>query len=319
MSRPTIRSYTLEDRVAWDAFVAQSKNGTFLFQRDYMDYHADRFPDASLMAYDDDGAIRALLPATRREDELSSHGGLTYGGFVTDKRMTAEAMLGVLEASLDHLCRAGVTTLLYKAVPYIYHRSPAEEDLYALFVHGAEVRRRDVLSVLDYGAERDWRDRLRSRIRKVGTARRAGLQVRQSDEYERFWELLTANLAQRHSVRPVHTVDEIKVLAGRFPDRIQLFAAYRGTALEAGAVTYLSDTVCHAQYSANSEYGRTVRCLDLVYAHIIDAFRGRVRYFDFGISNEQDGSLNQGLIDYKESFGARTVVHDTYRLTLPAR
>jgi hypothetical protein len=317
VGRLYIKNYTPEDQAVWDAFVAQSKNGAFLFKRDYMDYHRDRFPDASLMALDDDGTIRALLPATRRGNELSSHAGLTYGGFVTDNRMTAETMLGVFDATLEHLRQAGITTLLYKAVPHIYHRSPAEEDLYALFVHGAEVRRRDVMSVLDYAAEQDWRDRWRWRMRKAGTARRAGFQVRPSDEYDRFWELLTSNLAQRHGVQPVHTVEEIKLLAGRFPERIQLFAAYRGTALEAGAVMYLFDTTCHAQYSANSEYGRTIRGLDFVFAHIIDTFRGRVRYFDFGISNEGDGSLNRGLMDYKERFGARAVVHDFYRLRLP--
>ncbi len=316
MSGLTARNYAPEDRPTWDAFVADSKNGTFLFQRGYMDYHADRFPDASLMVSDEDGTLRALLPATRRGGELSSHDGLTYGGFVTDRRMTLEMMLGTFAASLHHLRQAGVESLVYKPVPHIYHRGPAEEDIYALFTHDAQIYRRDVLSVLDYGAEEQWGDRWRWRMRKAGRARRAGIEVRPSEEYERFWTLLTDNLAERYGRQPVHTVDEIELLARRFPDHIQLFGAYRGAEMEAGAVIYVSDTVCHAQYSANSEFGRTVRGLDLVFAHIIGAFRGRVSYFDFGISNERDGALNEGLLDYKERFGARTVVHDLYRLAL---
>ena len=45
----------------WDAFVKTSKNGTFLFERDYMDYHKERFTDASLMIYNDN-RLCALLP-----------------------------------------------------------------------------------------------------------------------------------------------------------------------------------------------------------------------------------------------------------------
>src|SRR5438270_7744382 len=136
VGRLTIRDYTNEHRGLWDAFVARSKNGTFLFQRDYMDYHADRFPDASLLAIDDEGTVRALLPATRRGHEIVSHEGLTYGGFVIDARMTVETMLEVFEATLSHLREAGIARLLYKAVPHIYHRSPSEEDLYALYHYG---------------------------------------------------------------------------------------------------------------------------------------------------------------------------------------
>lgn len=41
------------------------------------------------------------------------------------------------------------------------------------------------------------------------------------------------------------------------------------------------------------------------------------QYFDFGISNEEEGRyLNEGLVAQKEGFGARAVVHDFYRLKL---
>jgi hypothetical protein len=236
---------------------------------------------------------------------------------VTDERMTVETMLALFQASRRHLLEAGVTSFIYKTVPHIYHRSPAEEDLYALVSHGAELFRRDVLSVLDYGAEVDWEDRWRFRMRKAGKARRAGFEVRTTEEYDRFWPLLTRNLELRYGTRPVHTAEEIQLLARRFPERIQLFGAYRGDSLDAGAVIYLSNTVCHAQYSASSDQGREVRSLDLVFAHIINLFRGRVRYFDFGISTEQEGRrINEGLLTYKQRFGARAVVHDFYRLGL---
>lgn len=42
-----IRKYTPADKAQWDKFVETSRNGTFLFRRDFMDYHADRFADHS--------------------------------------------------------------------------------------------------------------------------------------------------------------------------------------------------------------------------------------------------------------------------------
>src|SRR5207342_1368532 len=73
--------YAPERKAEWDAFVRRAKNGLFLFFRDYMDYHADRFEDSSLMFYEGD-RLFALLPASLQGGVLSSHGGLTFGGVV---------------------------------------------------------------------------------------------------------------------------------------------------------------------------------------------------------------------------------------------
>lgn len=71
--------YTSDQKIVWDSFVAASRNGTFLFMRDYMDYHADRFTDYSLMFYKG-GRLLALLPGNIEDDTYCTHGGLTYGG-----------------------------------------------------------------------------------------------------------------------------------------------------------------------------------------------------------------------------------------------
>src|SRR5262249_47787360 len=137
--------YSPDRKAAWDEFVARSKNGTFLFRRDYMDYHADRFHDSSLMAFQRNHLI-AVLPANREGDALVSHGGLTYGGFVAGDRLRTAHVLDLFAALLDHAREAGVRTVTYKPVPHIYHRVPAEEDLYALFRQRARLVRRDVSS-----------------------------------------------------------------------------------------------------------------------------------------------------------------------------
>ena len=77
------------------------------------------------------------------------------------------------------------------------------------------------------------------------------------------------------------------------------------------------ELVAHAQYTANSEAGMEAGALDLVFDYLInDRYRDK-RYISFGVSSEDEGKyLNRGLAAYKEGFGARTVVHDFYRLVL---
>ena len=126
----SVRRYAAANQREWDSFVAGAKNGTFLFLRDYMDYHADRFADHSLMIYEN-GRLGAMLPANVIDDCVTSHGGLTFGGLVTATRMTAAKMLAVFETMRAMLKEAGIARLVYKPVPHIFHAYPAEEDLYA--------------------------------------------------------------------------------------------------------------------------------------------------------------------------------------------
>lgn len=308
-----IRQYSPADAPVWNDFVARSKNGTFLFDRGYMDYHADRFPDCSLMVFDAAGRLAALLPASRKDDGLVSHGGLTYGGLVTDAEMTTPAMVDLFAALRRHLAERQVAWLDYKTVPAIYHRLPAEEDRFALFCHGAELSRRDVLSVIDLAAPGPVQQRRRRGARKAATL---GIAIEESGAWPEFWDVLSANLGERHGRQPVHALAEITLLQGRFPDNIRLSVARQGGSVVGGAVLYLAGQTAHVQYIGSTEDGRQSGALDLLFSDLIERHAG-YRYFDFGVSNEGDGRLlNRGLCEFKEGFGARAVVHDHYRLVI---
>lgn len=307
--------YTPTHAAEWDAFVRLSRGGTFLFERAYQDYHADRFVDSSYIVRDADGGIMALLPADRVGTRLRSHGGLTYGGLVVEREMTLLRLGSVFAATAKRLREDGIDTVWYKTTPSIYVEGPADDDRYWLFRHDARLVRRDVLSVIDLaapGKEQEQRRRARARAIKVGC------EVQEERRYGEFWEVLAANLAQRYGVAPVHSVSEIERLAAAFPENIRLLAARdRDGRMMAGAVLYESRHVCHVQYNASSPEGRVIGALDLVLDYAMTQARGRVRWFDFGASTEQEGRhLNEGLVSYKESFGSRTIVQDFYEWSL---
>jgi len=179
---------------------------------------------------------------------------------------------------------------------------------------GATVHRRDVLSVIDYRQRLPYKDRRNRALRKAGDN---NLSMRETKDYVQFWAILTENLLKKYGLKPVHTLDEIEMLAKAFPREIKLFASYSGNDMLAGAVAYLSPNVCHVQYNAATEDGKRIGAQDIILDYMIDYYSKTRRFFDFGVSTENDARhLNIGLLEYKEGFGARTVVHDFYEIDL---
>ena len=314
-NKVTIVEYLPKFKKEWDKFILGSKNGTFLFYRDYMEYHSDRFEDHSLLFFYKNSLI-GVMPANIEKNVLYSHAGLTYGGIVSGAKMRTPIMMGLFRALIEYLSEIGITRLVYKAVPHIYHIIPAEEDLYALFRFNAKLTRRDVSSTIDLTENVRFSGGRRRTIKK---AKSRGLIIKQTDDFDTYMSIVEDNLRRRYGVRPTHTVDEIRLLARRFPEHIKLFAVYYRGEMVAGVIMYESNKkVAHAQYIASNEMGRELNALDYLFGYLINEQYSKInprKYFDFGISTEKWGRyLNSNLITYKEEFGARATVYDTYEL-----
>lgn len=307
-----VRSYQPSDAKAWDAVVEQSRNGNFLHRRAYMDYHADRFVDCSLVV-ERGGKAVAVLPANRRDGVVSSHGGLTYAGLIATHDLRAESTLATFALIGEHYRRAGASRLVYKPVPHVFHAYPSEEDLYALQRVGAQLKRRDISSVLPLGHGAGFSEARRRAIRK---ATRAGVVVGTGDSLDEFHALL-GDVLRGHGVVPVHSVAELNLLRSRFPGRIVLHEARKDGTLLAGVLVYDFGHTVHTQYIAASEEGKRIDALSLLLGTLIGTVYADRRYLSFGVSTEQEGTvLNAGLVAQKESFGARGVVHDVYEWVL---
>jgi hypothetical protein len=308
-----IRRYTADQADEWNRFVAASKNGTFLLDRRYMDYHSDRFTDHSLMVYRRNN-LYAVLPANVAGDTFFSHQGLTYGGLVMSDRTTAADVVQIFK-DLNYLLRAeGIKRVVYKPTPWIYHRQPAEEDLYAVVeVCGAQLSR-GLSSTVSREYLNKW-----YRIRECGArkAREAGITIVEADDYSAFWPILAKNLRDRYGLTVVHSQEEIQLLHSRFPDRIRLVVAKQGEETLGGTVLYCSDRVVHSQYIAASPRGKELHVLDLLFQQVIAQALKTHAFFDFGISTEKHGTyLNDQLIYQKEGFGGRGICYDWYEWTL---
>lgn len=313
MHELTVTKYEREYKTLWDEFIRKSKNGTFLLNRDYMEYHSDRFIDHSLLFFQGEKLV-SVMPANVEGETLFSHGGLTYGGVISDDKMRTPLMIEIFEALKEYLLNIQINRIIYKVVPHIYHTIPAEEDLYALFRNNAKLIRRDVSSTIKlkkkiaYSKGRKW---------CVQKGRKNNLVIRRNNDFHSFMNLVKRNLREKYGILPTHSASEIQILAERFPDNLKLYAIEVGDHIIAGVLIYESKNVAHAQYIASSDEGKNAGAPDLLIDYLVNAYSERMEYFDFGISTERGGKhLNEGLIQNKESFGARAVVYDTYEIDL---
>lgn len=306
--------YTPDKADEWNRFVAESKNGTFLFHRDYMDYHRERFADHSLMFYRN-GKLYAILPANEKGEVLVSHGGLTYGGLVMGTSCSTSGVLEVFELLNTYLGTQGFRQVVYKAIPHVYHRLPAEEDLYALTtVCKARLLVRDVSSAIISNRRLRFAESRCSGIRK---AKRAGLTVSESTDWEAFWQILHDNLSARYGAKPVHSAAELLMLHQRFPEQIRLWVVRDGEQMVGGTVLFLTPWVLHTQYISANAFGKQNGAIDLLFDYLINHVYADYPYIEFGKSTVGDSAeLNPQLIFQKEGFGARAVCYDTYEWTL---
>ncbi|MCO6148637.1 GNAT family N-acetyltransferase [Flavobacterium sp. NRK1] len=308
----SVKAYSSVYFNEWNKFIVSSKNGTFLFHRNFMEYHNDRFKDFSLMVFDRNKLV-AVLPANILGNEMYSHQGLTYGGLVYSEKIKLSTVLEIIKTILLFLKDIGIVKIHYKQLPYIYHKIPSQETEYILFLLNSTLVRRDSLSVIENA----------SKI-KIGANRMEGVKkgiannfiVKKSDNFKGFWsELLIPTLKVRHNTRPVHNVEEMIKLESFFPNSIKLYIIEHNGRILAGTVLFETDTVVHVQYIASGEDKNELGSLDYLFYYLITVEFAHKKYFDFGISNEQGGrKINNGLSFWKESYGARTVIQDFYEI-----
>ena len=309
-----IKKYSDSDRDLWNNFLLTCKNYHFMFNRDFMEYHSDRFKDHSLIILDRKEKIVCLLPGNLSNGIFYTHQGLTFGGFLINKNIHASDLLEIFDILKSNLKDNGIEKIIYKCIPTIYHKYPAQEDLYVLFRNNAKLYRRDISSSIYIEDGFKYSER---RKRGINKAKKGGVICKILDNPSDVWPLIREVLSENHSTNPVHTEIEIDYLKQKFPNHIKAYAAILNGKIISAVITFETDQVVHTQYLACGELGRDICALDLLIDFIICESSKYAKVFDFGISNEDNGRyLNTGLINQKEGFGARAIVHDFYSVDI---
>jgi hypothetical protein len=321
--------YAEEHAAEWDAFVdTESRNGTLLHTRRFLSHNpANARDDASLLFRKGErviGVLPAALVESQGRPTLASHPRSTYGGFVIGRHVGVRAAHTMVHLAVEHARAVGAAAMWVRNPFRIFHASPSDETDYALWACGFGIRSRElevavpvaqlapdeVLAVFD--------GKTRNQVRK---AAKLGVTVRESDDYAAFWAVLEETLRARHGTRPTHSLAEFEMLRSLVGhDEVRLLAAYHEDRLIAGIVVFVANArVLHAQYIASAADAAALCPVNALIAELVAwGARDGYAYVNLGMATEPGGTaVNYGLFEFKEGFGARSILRETMAADVP--
>lgn len=302
----------------WEEICQTSQISTIMHSRKYLSYHQDKFCDKSILLKTSKNKI-ALLPAasdSKKKDLVVSHPGISFGGFIHDGFLKGELSISAFQIVCKYLAKEGFKKFIYKAIPNIYHNIPCQDDIYSLFKLKAKKIRCDLSCSIDLENIQELSNRRKRNLKKAMAS-----DIKISDDVcylKEYWYLLTQNLKNKYKTNPTHSYEEINKLKNFFPKNIILITGIHEKKVIGGILFYLTNKVCHCQYIASNKKGNELFVLDKIVNNCINLFKNRgYKWFDFGISNENNGEiLNEGLYKFKSEFGGAGIVHDFYEINL---
>ncbi|WP_299128917.1 FemAB family protein [uncultured Winogradskyella sp.] len=315
MSKFNIKSYHSDFEQVWNDFISKSNTATFLFDRNFMDYHSDRFADASLLVYKSNGLV-AICPANTTDGKVYAHQGLTYGGFIFTNDLSSTEKGEISNAVVDYFKAEGIANLFIKGIPSFYNTQHTEDEKKLLLTHGAKIYRQDKVLAIDYSKPFTIHKTKLKNYRKNSSK---GFVIEQTDDFLPFWnDVLIPRLKDKHNASPVHSLNEIELLASRFPNNIKQFNIYLDNEILAGITIFDKGMVVKSQYGATTKRGEKERALEYLFLHLIYKYKDEGKsFFSMGTVREDNAlGYNEGLLKQKEELGCVVYSQDFHRLDL---
>lgn len=315
MTKYTVKKYNQNDFAIWNDFVAQAKNATFLFHRDFMEYHNDRFEDFSLLIFEEE-KLRAILPANKRENAVYSHQGLTYGGLVYLSKLKAEKVSLILDEILHFLKENKIQTFYYKPIPDFYFSEGNKEIEFFLIKRGAVLERKEMNLAVNLSVPLKIS---KSKLKHFRRIENLDLDIVEEENFDSFWEkVLEPRLLEKFDTKPVHSKEEITLLKSKFPQNIKQFSAYKNDEIIAGITIFEIKNVVKSQYGATSKMGEEFRALDFLFINLLHRYKRKGKhFFDMGIvGDDNEAGYNNGLLNQKEELGCSVYNQDFYKIEI---
>lgn len=309
----SIKPYSLEVKKDWDKVLDNSINGTFLHRREFIEYHGDRFEDASLVIYHEDVPV-AIFPAEKEGNSIFSHRGLTYAGWILIDGLRLKDIQEIIEITQAFYQHLGIERLEVRMVPDFFAKESQKDLKIAIQNGGGE----SVFTSVHHCIGLPFKIKNKGKKWGKNKAIKAGLKIEVSNDFSSFWEdILIHNLWERHRVSPTHSLLEMKYLAKTFSDNIKLFTVKHEEVLLAGAVVFKTATTAHLQYVAANQTGRKSKALDYLMSFLIEEEFSHKFFLNMGVSHvPETGKINQGLVNWKESFGGSPVAVNTFQVII---
>lgn len=307
-----ILRYTSSDKELWNSFIKTAKNATFLLQRDFMEYHQDRFEDYSLLIFQKD-LLLAVLPANISDKTVYSHQGLTYGGIILKDDLNFINYKKICVAILQFLYEQDIQKLNLKLIPEVYNLSPNDEIKSMLPFVNAQLTKSEISLATNIKSNYAFS---KLRLRGVKKGIKNNLILKETNNLAPFWnQLLIPNLMEKHHTKPTHSLEEITILKEIFPHNIRQFDVYYKEQLIAGATIFETQQTAHSQYISGKKEFNHLGGLDFLFYELICSIFKDKKYFNFGTSTATTANkINEGLFNWKQGFDALPILHNQYAI-----
>lgn len=329
MAEIVLTKYNGKWREKWDDFVMEhSLNGTFLHTRNFLEYHGERFTDASLIAYKGNDTIVAVIPACvmfeNGEKIFCSHRGSTFGGIVIGEDFyNIEHVQAVLILLEEYLREEAYQKIELKCTGDIFEKRNTRLINYFLYQKGYD-KVEELSGYIDFNSYKE------DIISNFSASRRRGYRYAEKNNLEfkylltnceigQFYHILCENL-NKFSKKPVHTLEElIEFKEKRLKDVVEFYGVYKDDELVAGSMVFkFKKDVFHTQYLAARQDKLQLFPMNFLNEKLIECAKKQgFRYFSFGISTEREGTvLNESLAEFKQGFGIQWTLNQTYKKML---
>ena len=315
MTKYNVKLYTKSDYSIWNEFLLQANNATFLFHRDFMEYHQDRFEDFSLLIFEGE-KLKAILPANKKGNSVYSHQGLTYGGLVFLHKLKGSKVEIILDAILLFLKENAIESFYYKPIPSFYFQEGNNEIDFFLFKRGAVLERKEMNLAMNLELPLKIS---KSKLKHFRRIENLDLDIIEEEDFKPFWlSILEPRLLEKFDAKPVHTLEEITLLKEKFSKNIKQYSVYREDEIIAGITIFETKNVVKSQYGATSKKGEGVRALDFLFINLIHKYKRKGKhFFDMGIVNDENESgYHSGLLKQKEELGCSVYNQDFYKIDI---
>ena len=303
----------------WEKFVRDSNNGTIFHTRKFLSYHSKgKFIDHSLIFYKNKKPL-SVLPAVEifesNNKVFVSHPGASMGSFVTPIDLSFKDALQLVSELNKYMKKQKFSSVRITIPSIIYNKRKTNYIDFSLIKHGYEYVKREVSSILilEDSIENNVKKFKPSHRRALRKAQRLGLEIKNSEDFNTFYDILKKNLKSRHNVEPTHTVGELLKLKKLFPNNILLQAAFLDNKMIGGVVNFITNNdVVLAFYISHDEAYQEYRPINLLFYEIVkDAINNNFKVLDFGIFTVNE-EPNMGLAKFKENFGSSGIFRDTF-------
>ena len=295
----------------WDSFVDKAKNSTFLFKRDFIEYHNDKFDDFSLIFYINN-QIQALLPANKVENTLYSHQGLTYGGLIVDNNICKNGYFQLYDALKSFLEQKNFSSFVLKQQLSIYD---VEISSWANQYFDKILKREMNLTadLLNLSISK-------SKLKHYRKSEKRNFEIKKETDFLSFWiNVLQPLLWEKYKTKPVHSLKEIQYLKNKFPENIHQYSLYFDDKIIAGITLFVTDKVVKSQYGAATDLGKELRAMDYLFIYLLHFYKDlNYHYFDMGTVTNPNfkDNINAGLLQQKVELGCEVFDQFTFNLVI---